>query len=206
MVDTPSQNGGSEHEDARQELRQRLRYARKSLTAQALQQAAANLQPNVMAVLDSVQQTTPLNRVAGYLAFQGEIDVCPVMDALRVNGIETYVPMLNGETLQFALWSPNTPRTTNRFGIVEPSTPKTEWLDASAMDAVLAPLVAFDERKHRMGMGGGFYDKTFANRRRSSPPPWLIGVAHQLQQVPTVHSDWWDVPLDHIVTDEKSFT
>lgn len=206
MVDTPSQTGSSEPSDARQELRQQVRHARKSLTDDALRLAAARLQPNVLSVLSSIQQTTPITRVAGYLSFQGEIDVCPVMDALRETGVETYVPMLNGETLQFALWSPNTPRTTNRFGIVEPSTPKAEWLDAAAMDAVLAPLVAFDDRKHRMGMGGGFYDKTFAHRRKNAPPPWLIGVAHQLQHVPSVFSDWWDVPLDYVVTDQKTWS
>jgi len=51
-------------------------------------------------------------------------------------------------------------------------------------------------------MGGGFYDRSFAQRKQQSAPPMLIGVAHAFQEVESVLADWWDVPLDYIVTDK----
>jgi len=125
------------------------------------------------------------------------------MQALRNKNITTYVPMLDGETLQFAPWSEHTPYSTNRFGIIEPEVPQNQWVTAEQLDAVLVPLVAFDNSGHRMGMGGGFYDKTFSNRRNQPGPPWLIGVAHELQRVDTVYPEWWDVTLDKIVTNRQ---
>jgi len=189
VVDT-SNNSVSEQRNA---IRQHQRQLRRALSQAQLSAAAASLTPHVLQVLDSIEQTTELRRVAGYLAFQGEIDVAPVLQALRARDVLTYVPMLKGETLGFAAWSDSTPHTINRFGIVEPQVPEHDWISAVELDAVLVPLVAFDNDGQRMGMGGGFYDKTFAQRRDSPAPPWLIGVAHSIQQVATVHADWWDV-------------
>lgn len=204
MVDTPTnnslENNAERGKQVRDDLRKRLRAARIALSEEALADAAQALLPKVLATLTRRKTTTPLTRVAGYLAFQGEIDVSPVMQALRAKNITTYVPMLNGETLQFAPWSEHTPYTTNRFGIVEPEVPKQLWVSAEQLDVVLVPLVAFDNDGHRMGMGGGFYDKTFSHRRKSPAPPRLIGVAHEFQRVETVYPQWWDVTLDEIVT------
>ena len=198
-----SEGSNPEHRsDARNALRKNLRDARRALSQQALDEAADALLPNVLGALHQLEVNQPLSRVAGYLAFQGEIDVAPVMRALRDRNITTYVPMLDGEVLQFAPWSDQTPYTTNRFGIIEPTVPKEQWLSAQQLDAVLVPLVAFDNEGHRMGMGGGFYDKTFAHKRDQLSPPWLLGVAHELQRVESVFPEWWDVKLDNIITDK----
>jgi len=189
-------NNSSEQRDA---LRKQLRDKRRALNETALQTAADALTPHVLATLDTLG---PLRKVAGYLAFQGEIDVAAILDELRRQSVTTFVPMLQGETLAFAEWSDSTPTTVNRFGIVEPEVPEPDWINADTLDAVLVPLVGFDAKGQRMGMGGGFYDKTFANRKNGQAPPWLIGVAHSIQQVETVYADWWDVPLDAIVTDK----
>jgi len=173
---------------------------RRSLNEEQLNKAASSLQPKVLSALSEISTHHPIRRVAGYIAFQGEIDVSPILDSLRAEDIQTYVPMLNGETLQFARWSPQTPKTLNRFGIIEPNVPKSEWIDADGLDAVLVPLVAFDEHGNRMGMGGGFYDKTFANRQIKPAPPWLIGVAHTIQRVDQVFEESWDVKLDQIIS------
>jgi len=184
----------------RDALRQHIRAKRRSLSNAQLSTAASQLQPKVLSALHDINANFPLKRVAGYLAFQGEIDVNPVMDTLRIQGVQTYVPMLTGETLKFAAWSTNTSYTQNRFGIIEPKVPESEWIDANDLDAVLVPLVAFDKLGNRLGMGGGFYDKTFSHRQSKPAPPWLIGVGHALQQVDDVFEDWWDVKLDQTIS------
>ena len=189
----------SKKQQQRDALRKRMRALRSSLSNTQLTQAATILKPKVLTALDAINTHHRLKRVAGYLAFQGETDVSPIMDELRKQGVGTYVPMLNSETLRFAKWTHNTSYTLNRFGIVEPDVPMSEWIGAEELDAVLVPLVAFDGQGNRMGMGGGFYDKTFSNRKRSPAPPWLIGVAHTQQQTNDVFEDWWDVKPDQII-------
>ena len=202
-LENNSGNGSEKAQQARAKLRKHMRAARKALDEKTQAKAANALLSNVMAALAQHETTKPLHNVAGYLAFQGEIDVSPVMQALRAKSIATYVPMLDGDILRFAPWSEQTPHTTNRFGITEPLVPENQWIPADKLDAVLVPLVAFDNAGHRMGMGGGFYDKTFSQRRKLPGPPWLFGVAHELQRVESVYPEWWDVKLDNILTDVR---
>ena len=71
---------------------------------------------------------------------------------------------------------------------------------AEAMALVVAPLVAFDRAGHRLGMGGGWYDRSFAFRRLQPAPPWLVGAAFDEQQVDAIAAESWDVPLDAVCT------
>jgi 5-formyltetrahydrofolate cyclo-ligase len=67
------------------------------------------------------------------------------------------------------------------------------------------PLVAFDARCHRLGMGAGWYDRSFAFRRERSAPPWLVGAAFARQQVDVLVPEPWDVPVDAVCTEHASF-
>ena len=64
------------------------------------------------------------------------------------------------------------------------------------MKLVFMPLVGFDILGGRLGMGGGYYDKTFATRESL-----LVGLAHDCQKVDSLPIESWDVPLDAIATD-----
>jgi 5-formyltetrahydrofolate cyclo-ligase len=72
------------------------------------------------------------------------------------------------------------------------------------MALVVAPLVAFDARGHRLGMGGGWYDRTFAFRRERAAPPHLVGAAFAAQQVESVFPESWDMPLDALFTESDT--
>ena len=79
-------------------------------------------------------------------------------------------------------------------------------LGPEAIDLVLVPLVAFDPQRNRIGMGGGFYDRSFAFRKNPDQPrPVLIGVAHELQKVDLLEPEPWDVQLDMVVTDQAVY-
>ena len=68
------------------------------------------------------------------------------------------------------------------------------------------PLVGFDEEGGRLGMGGGFYDRSFAfTRIRPRLRPTLIGLAHELQKVQKLPVEPWDIPLDAVVTDHRIY-
>ena len=100
---------------------------------------------------------------------------------------------------------PGTPLRRNRFQIPEPDVSPAEWLPPSALDLVLTPLVAFDSTGTRLGMGGGFYDRSFAFLRDPDPVghrPRLIGLAYEFQQVEALVRQPWDVPLDAAATEK----
>ena len=119
-----------------------------------------------------------------------------MLAACRERGIVTLLPVIDGDTLVFSPFDEGSAMRPNRFGIDEPCAAPEARLAPHEIDAVLVPLVGFDAGLDRLGMGGGFYDRSFAARRGTAAPPWLIGIAHDVQRVDDVHPDWWDVPLD----------
>ena len=85
----------------------------------------------------------------------------------------------------------------NQFGIWEPKLNVQNVLPLNELDILFTPLVAFDKQGNRLGMGGGFYDRTLQNWQNKSFIP--VGLAHQCQQVENLPTEYWDVPLFDIL-------
>ncbi|MDY6829297.1 MAG: 5-formyltetrahydrofolate cyclo-ligase [Pseudomonadota bacterium] len=180
-------------------MRQQLRAERRALSPHQQTQAAQGL----ARVLRGFFRFRKACTVAAYWPADGEIDPWP---ALQVHPRPRLLlpclthPAREGRLL-FLPFEPGQPLVPNRFGIPEPRTrgakPRPLW----AVDLVLVPLVGFDRAGGRLGMGGGFYDRTFSAGARRRP--YLLGVAHHFQE-----QDWlpvadWDVPLDAVATDRN---
>ena len=143
--------------------------------------------------------------VAGYWAVDGEIGLHAWQ--LRLPPSVTYcLPVLHEEQLRFAPWRPGAALLSNRYGIPEPDIATDGLLAAEDMALVVAPLVAFDSRCHRLGMGAGWYDRSFAFRRDRAAPPWLVGAAFATQQVDAVAPQPWDVRMDAVCTEQRIFS
>lgn len=190
----------------RRALRRELRKRRRHLTAQQQRDAARRLCHN----LRQLPEIRRAHRVALYLPNDGEIDPRDLMPWLMARRARVYLPVLKPLThnaLWFVHYHAGTPMVTNRFGIPEPCTRhgahRARRCPAWALDVILLPLVGFDETGQRMGMGGGFYDRTLAFTRGSGPRPRLIGLAHDCQRVERLPAAPWDVPLDAIVSDGR---
>lgn len=142
-------------------------------------------------------------RIAGYVAVAGEADCQPAMARAEERGRLTYLPVLHGLQLVFAPASPSGRMVCNRFGIPEPAGDAGRWLRGAELDVVLTPLVAFDGLGHRLGMGGGFYDRTFrfSTQRGAWRHPLIIGLAYDFQRVAELPARRWDVPLHAVVTE-----
>lgn len=196
----------SEAFTSRRQLRQELRRRRRALSSQQRRQAEHDLCQH----LRQLPEVKRARRVALYLPNDGEIDPRPLIPWLTRRGARTYLPVLkplSDNSLWFVHYHPGTPMRHNRFGIAEPHTRhgahRARRLATWALDLILLPLVGFDEFGQRMGMGGGFYDRSLAFTRRPGPRPTLIGLAHACQQVDRLPAAPWDVPLDAIVSDAQ---
>jgi 5-formyltetrahydrofolate cyclo-ligase len=140
--------------------------------------------------------------VAGYWAIGGELPLHVLMSRLPDSARYCLPVLQDDRTLRFAPWRVGDPVVPNRFGIPEPAQP-CDPLDPAALDAVLLPLVGFTRGGARLGMGGGWYDRSFAFRRGTAAPPLLIGVAFACQQIDALDVQDWDVPLDALVTERE---
>lgn len=146
-------------------------------------------------------------RVACYLSNDGEMRLDPVMDFLRANGRQVLLPALHGDGLWFLPYDRDTRLAPNRFGIPEPVVTGRARCRARDLDVVFMPLVAFDTTGNRLGMGGGFYDRTFSYLRHRAfwTKPLLIGIAYEFQRLESLPSRPWDVPLQGVATEERLY-
>lgn len=140
-----------------------------------------------------------------YLANDGELPLSAVVDDLWKRKQRCLLPVIFGyrqRQLHFSDYHRHSLFKNNQYGIAEPVSPIREQLKPLSMDLVLMPLVAFDDAGNRLGMGGGYYDRSFAflNHRGSWRRPYLVGVAYDFQQVGALAFDCWDIPLNAIVT------
>ncbi|TNF36465.1 MAG: 5-formyltetrahydrofolate cyclo-ligase [Gammaproteobacteria bacterium] len=138
--------------------------------------------------------------IAFYLAANGEANPNGLMQQALTCNKACYLPRLEARSMHFHRYQTGDALITNNFGIDEPSR-NSPFLNASELDLVLVPLVAFDDHGNRLGMGGGFYDRTFAFRLESTARPLLVGVAYGFQQVAALARQPWDVPLDGVLTE-----
>ncbi|UVK76989.1 MAG: putative 5-formyltetrahydrofolate cyclo-ligase [Sodalis sp. Fle] len=183
----------------RQSLRNHIRLQRRALTPQQQSIAASKVVSHVLA--DTRIQAA--KTLALFFSFDGELDTRPLIDVLWQAGKQVYLPVLHPFTpghLLFLRYSISLPLVLNRLRIRELQLDITILLPLAQLDILFTPLVAFDSLGHRLGMGGGFYDRTLQHWR-SETKCFPIGLAHDCQQTAeALPVKEWDVSLPEIVT------
>ena len=188
-------------DDPRQLLRRSIRANRASLDAALIEASAQQLQN----MATGLQELENISRLAGYLATAGEMDPCHLLAIARKNGAKSYLPVTRNGRLLFAEYDEETALVPGRYKIPVPEYSESELLSPQSLDAVLVPMLAFDLSLNRIGMGGGYYDKTFAFRADNALPPVLIGLAHEFQKVAELDAQPWDIPMDCVLTERAVY-
>lgn len=136
--------------------------------------------------------------VSGFLPYQSEIDVRPLMARLAAAGLVTALPVVAGRDrpLIFRVWRPGDPTEPGAWNIPVPLSSAAEVVP----DVLLVPMLAFDSGGYRLGYGGGFYDRTLEALRQKAKPV-AVGVAYAAQEVHHVPHAAHDQPLDWILTE-----
>ena len=193
------------HLDSRARLRTQMRKQRRRLSESERQRGAEKLFRHIAA--SRIFQKS--RNIAFYLANDGEIDLSPLIKLAWKQKKHCYLPVLghtHSRSLWFVPYTPNTPLYRNNFGISEPThRHSARLLKIQSLDLIFMPLVAFDAQGNRLGMGGGFYDRTLAylHNRKHWHKPHLIGTAFHFQEVNQLERRVWDVPMKGIATDEE---
>lgn len=145
--------------------------------------------------------------IACYFAQENEFDSFPIINAIWEAKKKCYLPMLSkkqNNTLEFGIYEKNTALKFNRYHIAEPDVlldfPKDQ------LDLVLMPLVGFDLKGHRLGMGAGYYDRTFQFvRDQQVLKPFMLGLAYESQKVPHVPTEHWDLTMNGVLTEKRLY-
>ena len=126
---------------------------------------------------------------------RGEYGARPLARTLRERGALTALPVVVApkQPLIFREWHPGVPLAVGPLGISYP-------VDSRAVvpDTVLLPMNGWDGAGHRLGYGGGFFDRTLASL---ATKPLVIGVTYELARIETIHPQSWDIPADWVVTE-----
>lgn len=186
-----------------QQLRRQMRRTRRNLTLHERHAAAETLARRVSE--HAVFQRS--RRIAFYLAVNGEMAVNALIERAWAAGKEVYLPVLLPYRHNRMWFAPHTPQQNlkaNLFGIPEPDVSIRKAINPRSLDLVMVPLVAFDDQGNRVGMGGGYYDRTFSflRHRRFWRRPVLLGSAYEFQRVDNkLRPSPWDVPLAGVATE-----
>ena len=134
-----------------------------------------------------------------YWPFRGEYDPRPIARYFLQQGAILALPEITSknEPLCFREWSPDTPMKSGAYGIPVPlETPIVR------LDALIIPMVGFDQHGYRLGYGSGYFDRTLATYERQ---PLTIGVAFELQRLDSIYPQAHDISMHYVVTEAGIF-
>lgn len=177
--------------------RERLISERRSIPGGIRRRHDEQIAANLELVLPQVAGQV----IAAYWPIRGEPDLRPIVQRLAACGARTALPVVvgPGQPLLFRAWAPGRPLEHGVWGILMPPA------DAEAVvpDAMIVPVVGFDSACHRLGYGGGFFDRTLAALPRR---PRVIGVGYGQAVIATIHPQPHDIPMDVVVTEQGALT
>jgi 5-formyltetrahydrofolate cyclo-ligase len=184
------------------QLRKSLRSVRRSITPLEREEKSQLIARNLARYLPFQRCKT----LAVYLSLPEEVDTSPVVKLARLLHKAIYLPVIDTKVwrkqpLMFAPYSPGESRLRkNRFGIGEPAVTPGNCIRGTDIEFVCVPVVGFNDRCDRIGMGGGYYDKAFDRRRFQRSK--LVGLAFE-GQLADFEPAWHDVPMQAVITEDR---
>jgi 5-formyltetrahydrofolate cyclo-ligase len=179
------------------EIRRNIRMQRRQLSTQQRAESDLAINQNLLIFVSELN----ISSLSAFWPFDGEPDLRSSLAQLDANGVEIALPVLGSEqqaSMSLHRWSQQTVMVENQYKIPEPS--HEPMLDPLDLDVLLIPLVAWDRKGCRLGMGAAYYDRMLAPLPASDGPR-LIGVAYGLQEVSAVPVDQHDVPLHGLISE-----
>ena len=176
----------------KENIRNKQRYER-SLLSDAHK---ARLSDNFLSQWIKFSKELSYQSIAIYYPFDNEASPLEIMNYLHSKNKEVLLPVIENDSkiLSFAKYDLQSELLKNHFGIFEPK--DKEFVDIEEIDIVLIPCVAFNDKLFRLGMGGGFYDRTFSKKSSTV----LIGMAYSFQYENESFQEKHDIKMDYVMT------
>ncbi len=190
------------HNEDKNALRRKLRIIRSSIDQSGRLQAAEK-------ALETAKKLPVFNsskRIGLYLNMPSEFPTNSLINLCHSRNKEVYCPVILSQRRGHMRFAPIRKQalSKNNMGISEPEFQRKNLRPARHLDLIFVPLLGFDQQGNRLGMGGGYYDRAlaFKSNRHATHRPYLIGLAFSQQQLPELHTQAWDIPLDAIITEQ----
>tara|TARA_R110000772_G_scaffold63319_8_gene141935 strand:+ start:300 stop:947 length:648 start_codon:yes stop_codon:yes gene_type:complete len=190
------------------QIRKNIRTLRNSFSSEEQAIAAEALVSRIL--IDPDFQNA--EKLAFYQAFDGEINPSLALQTALKLGKRCFLPLINktDSSMLFVEFNSQSSLKQNHYGILEPELYPDRTLASEYLDTIFMPLVAFDDKGTRLGMGLGYYDRNLAFLRGNAAKsrqksPKLIGLAYECQRVDELERAEWDIPLDKIITDQTTY-
>ena len=199
MSKAQSRAATSGSETAQTALRSDARAARAGLSSFEREQASKK-------IADIVMRSSWFRRsrfVACYLPMREEVDTWTIIERAWRMKKRVFAPLIEKNLgMQFCELTAESMLVFNRYGLPEPQ--EGTIIAPRALDIVIAPVVAFDDDGNRVGMGGGYFDRTFSflGKRRYLFHPKLIGLAFSCQRVEKIAPNPWDIPVFRVINEK----
>jgi len=179
-----------DRQQAKADLRRRLLKARQAIPPHVWRQKS----DRICAHLQTWPGFQTARCVLAYWSFRNEPDLSPLMDTRRFWGL----PRCVGKEMVWHQWQGSRSLQVGRFGITEPL-PTSPLLSPARVDLILVPAVACDVRGHRLGYGGGFYDRMLSHPQWRQVP--TIAIVFEYARLPSIPKDPWDSTMSGICTE-----
>lgn len=141
--------------------------------------------------------------ILAYYAYANELCVEPICETAILQGKNVFYPVTDGYGGMVAAREiyGDGHEEKDRYGIIEPSLPYSKICVPERLDLILVPGVAFDVQGHRLGWGGGYYDRFLPLCKKAI----FVGIAFEEQMLEEVPIDPWDMLMDIVVTDQRIY-
>ena len=171
------------------ELRRTIRERKRAMTEAEIQERSQKLGELFLASEPYRKAKT----IYGYLPYNQEVRTVPMLEQALRDGKQVAVPKVYGDEMRFIYLQDMSLVEKGYAGIPEPIADGPVADDATAL--VLMPGLAFDPEGHRIGYGGGFYDK-FLSREPQHP---TLALCYEFQMLAKLETEEHDIPVDHVL-------
>lgn len=192
-ADARGADGTDEVVARKRALRSATRKARRALDVDERRHASATIAARLLALKDLTRAGT----LAVFAATEEEPDIAAALPAFRARGVRLLLPRVIGDDLELCGFAADDELVPGFRGLLEPT---GAAIAVGEVDAVVLPAVALDPHGHRLGRGGGHYDRLLA---RLDPDTLTVGVCFSCQVVPSVPRLAHDRPVDVVITERS---
>ena len=171
------------------ELRQMIRTQKRQMTPEAIAEKSQKLLEQFVAT-DAYRNATT---IYGYMNYNQEVRTIPILEQALRDGKRVAIPKCYGDEMRFIYMEDLSAVEKSSCGIPEPIADEPVANDETAL--VLMPGLAFDPEGHRIGYGGGFYDRYLC----AQPNHPTVALCFDFQMLPALETEEFDIPVDLVL-------